>query len=72
MNWLCYFVSGGYKNYQIKEEIEEENISTVYEHNFKWIKGQVGKKWQQEIAAAGMHNILLVGRPEQGKRHCQG
>ena len=64
---VMLLVSGGYKNYQIKEEIEEENISTVYEHNFKWIKGQVMAKRAAEIAAAGMHNILLVGPPGTGK-----
>jgi len=48
-----------------KTNIENENISTMLD--FSEVKGQKDTKYALEIAAAGGHNVLMIGPPGSGK-----
>ena len=43
------------------------NIAQPYDHDFADIRGQVAARRGAEIAAAGLHNILMTGPPGAGK-----
>lgn len=59
-----------YLNYDHWEQrVLCKNIESIpiYEHNFDAIKGQYMAKRMMQIAAAGNHNVIIIGPPGSGK-----
>lgn len=50
-----------------KQSYEISDLTENFNEDFSEIKGQAAMKRAVEIAAAGMHNILLLGSPGSGK-----
>ena len=56
------------RQYYIEEiHKSKEEVIECDKNDFKYIKGQIQARKAAEIAAAGMHNLLLVGAPGTGK-----
>ena len=61
------FISGFHEAKPIRSNIDFLKVRPSYEADFSEVKGQFFAKRALEIAAAGFHNILLIGPPGSGK-----
>lgn len=61
------FFNGFHHIEPTKLNLEDEVASAVYDFDFSDVRGQENIKRAMEVAAAGSHNLILIGPPGSGK-----
>ena len=61
------FFNGFHHLEPTKLNLEDEVVSDIYDFDFSDVRGQENIKRALEVAAAGSHNVILIGPPGSGK-----